>query len=62
MIVNISLYNKIIRRVFSRNYQELSTLENKCDILDCNNEHEFEFENVKYCHMHHPEMDTFDKI
>ena len=34
----------------------------KCDILDCNNEHEFEFENVKYCHMHHPEMEPFDKI
>jgi len=37
-------------------------LENKCNILDCDNEHEFIDNNIKYCLDHYPNKNILDKV
>jgi hypothetical protein len=37
-------------------------LENKCNVLECDNEYEFKFENIKYCSQHYPEQNDFNYI
>jgi hypothetical protein len=37
-------------------------LENKCCVLECDNEYEFLDDNIKYCKDHHPDKNILDKV